>query len=104
MTSKYRNIKTVIDGVTFDSKKEAARYQQLKLLERAGEIRHLTLQPRFPLDVNGKHICDYVADFTYIDQASGKSVTEDAKGMRTPVYKLKKKLTEALFHIRIVEV
>lgn len=93
--NKYRAIKTEVDGITFDSKREAARYMELVLLERAGEISRLELQPKYDCVVNGKKICTYKADFRYFD-ANG-SVVEDVKGMKTPVYRLKKKLVEALY-------
>jgi hypothetical protein len=101
MRNKYRAVKTVVDGIKFDSKKEAARYQQLKLLERAGEIMELTLQPRFDLIVNGVKCGFYKADFQYLEV--GKYVVEDVKGMKTPVYNLKKKLVKAIYGIDIFE-
>lgn len=112
---KYGNKKTQVGGITFDSKKEAARYQELVLLERAGEIRNLVLQPAFVLTVNGMKICSYKADFRY-DQVQrdglgmrmmGRGMTnvvEDVKGMKTPVYRLKKKLMKACHGIEIQEV
>lgn len=101
MRNKYRAIKTVVDGVKFDSKKEAARYQELKLLEKAGEIMYLTLQPRFDLIVNGVKCGFYKADFQYL--TVGKTVVEDVKGMKTPVYNLKKKLIKAIYGFDIFE-
>lgn len=100
--SKYGAKKTEVDGFVFASKREAARYSELKTLERAGEIQHLQLQPRFPCFVEGKLICTYIADFQYHDK-EGRHV-EDAKGYKTDVYKLKKKLVEALYGIVIEEV
>lgn len=96
--SKYNAKKIKIDGHTFDSKREAQRYCELKLFLRAGEIRNLVLQPRFLLqdeffdknEIKHKKI-EYVADFMYIDKC-GKTVVEDVKGVLTDVYKLKKKL------------
>ena len=93
--SKYRNVKSVVDGITFDSKAEAKRYMELKLLERAGEIENLTLQPKFDCVIDGKKVCSYRADFSYFTRE--KRVVEDVKGYKTSVYKLKKKLVEALF-------
>jgi hypothetical protein len=93
--NKYRAVKTEVDGIMFDSKREAARYMELVLLERAGEISRLELQPKYDCVVNGKKICTYKADFRYFN-ANG-SVVEDVKGMKTPVYRLKKKLVEALY-------
>jgi hypothetical protein len=94
---KYRNIKTTIDGIIFDSKREAARYFQLKLLERAGELKELKRQVTYRLEVNGQLICKYIADFEYISINTGELVTEDLKGFITPEFKLKAKLFKAIF-------
>lgn len=104
MTNKYRNVKTVVDGHTFASKAEARRYSELRLLEKAGEISGLELQPRYPIVVNGFKICTYVGDFRYFDRASKTLITEDCKGMRTPIYRLKKKLVRAMYGFDIREV
>ena len=101
--TKYRAIRTEVDGHVFASKAEARRYQELKLMERAGLIEALRLQPRYPLHVNGRLICTYVADFAYTDLEHGEAVVEDVKGVRTPVYNLKKKLMKALYQIDITE-
>lgn len=94
---KYNAKKTMFDGIQFDSQKEAFRYGELKLLERAGEIAELELQPRFLLqegftDSKGKRRrkIEYVADFQYIE--NGKIVVEDSKGFKTDVFKIKEKL------------
>jgi dsDNA-binding SOS-regulon protein len=101
--TKYHNKKTVIDGITFDSKREAARYQELKLLETAGEIQDLVLQPSFELRVDGgKVVGKYYADFKY--RIGARVVIEDSKGVRTDVYRLKKKIVEAVHNIKITEV
>ena len=100
--SKYSNKKTELDGYTFDSKTEANRYAELMLAEKAGDISNLELQPKFLLEVNGKKIATYIADFRYIE--NGKTVVEDVKGVKTPVYRIKKKLTEALYDVKIIEV
>jgi hypothetical protein len=100
--SKYKAIRTEIDGHTFASKAEANHYRHLKLLEKAGQITNLTLQPRYALDVNGVHIANYIADFRYWDEGGRRIV--DVKGMKTPVYKLKKKLMLACHGIVIEEV
>ncbi len=99
---KYGNRKTVVDGITFDSAKEARRWGELQLMVRAGYISDLERQVRFPLDVNGKPVCHYVADFTY--HRAGQKVVEDAKGFRTPEYRLKAKLMRAVHDIQIEEV
>ena len=106
--NKFGNVKTTIDNIVFDSKLEASRYLQLKLLDRAGEIRALEIHKRIPLMCGDKPIlftskrypkgrqAVYEADFDYIDVASGKRVTEDTKGQRTDYYKLKKAIMEAM--------
>ena len=99
---KYRNRKTSIDGRTFDSKLEAARYVELKRLQEGGIISGLRCQVPFALEINGNLICKYVCDFRYVD-IDGKTVTEDAKGMRTREYTLKKKLMKAIHGIEIRE-
>jgi hypothetical protein len=100
--SKYGNVQTVVDTLTFASKAEARRYGELKLLEQAGVIQQLVCQPKYPIVVNGKKICDYIGDFAYLD---GKGlVLEDVKGMKTPAYRLKKKLVLACYGIEITEV
>jgi len=127
-TAKYNNIKTVVDGITFDSRREANRYCELKLLVKGGLISNLELQKKYvlieaqyaPDEVktlkNGKQkivkgellerSCVYKADFTYIDNATGKTVVEDTKSIatRTPEYKIKKKLLLKLYGIHIVEI
>jgi len=92
--NKYRAIKTVVDGITFHSKKEAERYKILALLESQGKIDNLRLQPRFPLMVNGVKIGHYIGDFMY--SCNGREILEDVKSIatRTPVYKIKKKILE----------
>lgn len=109
MPSKYHARKTVVDGITFDSKREAKRYGELKLLERAGAIKGLQRQVRYELipafDVDGKHYrpTSYVADFVYTDTATGAEVVEDCKGYRTDVYRLKAKMFAHKFGVVILE-
>ena len=106
--SKYKNQKTKLGGFTFDSKKEAERWVKLSLLQRAGEIHNLEKQVKYELQpkftINGKVVraITYTADFVYT--VEGKTVVEDVKGMRTDVYKLKKKLFEYRYGIEIKEV
>jgi len=105
--SKYHNIKTVVDNITFDSKLEAKRYGELKLLEKAGEISELQLQQKFPLVTLTRQktialIGRYIADFTYQD--GGNLTVEDTKGMATPLYKWKRKHFEAQYGIKITEI
>jgi hypothetical protein len=116
--SKYRNRKTEVDGIVFDSKKEAERYGELTLLEKAKKIEDLELQPKFPVEVNGQKICTYIADFRYKEKlyvnfaqedwhVGTADRIEDVKSEATrklPVYRLKKKLVEAQYGITITEV
>lgn len=91
--SKHKNVKVVIDGITFDSGAEGERYKILKAKEKAGLIKNLELQVNYPLIVNGLKICDYRADFVY--EVGGKTVVEDVKGQLHDVFKLKYKLMYA---------
>lgn len=100
--AKYRNKKTVVDGIKFDSQREATRYSVLKIMQAAGVISELRLQVPYVITVNGLKICKYVADFVYVDK--GREVVEDVKGMKTPTYNLKKKLMKAVHGIEIQEV
>lgn len=105
--SKYRAQPTEVDGIRFASKKEALRYHGLKVEQGCGDIANLELQPQFPLHVVnplGVSVCigRYIADFRYT--RNGEVVIEDAKGMKTPVYEIKKKHVEAEYGIRISEV
>ncbi len=108
MWSKYHNKKTVINGITFDSKHEAERYLELVFMQKSGLISDLKLQVPFELipavKINGKtnRKAVYVADFVYKDE-KGNMVVEDAKGVKTDVYKLKKKLMAWIHNIEIKE-
>lgn len=117
--NKYKAVKTTIDGITFDSKREAKRYTELKLLEKAGHITHLELQPEYQITINGAKICKYKADFRYFTvrqenreqytNSKGEwqtptitgdkegQIVEDVKGFKTPIYRLKKRLVEACY-------
>lgn len=117
--SKYKSKKVTIDGVTFDSKKEANRFRELCLLERAGKITELKRQVKCVLipaqyepDTTGprggvrrgkliERECSYIADFVYVQ--GGKLVVEDTKGVRTKDYIIKRKLMLYLHGIRIKE-
>lgn len=107
--SKYNNKKIYVDGIKFDSMKEAKRYRELKLLEKAGEIFDLSLQVPYvlqdPYILNGRAVrsIKYVADFVYYDK-DGKNHVEDVKGIKTDVYKLKKKMLGYKYGIEIEEV
>ncbi len=94
--SKFGAVRTTLDGITFASKLEAARWGQLKLLEQAGEIRDLRRQVRHRFEVAGHHVCDYVSDFDYLT-STGLPVTEDCKGgPLTAAFRVKARLFRAL--------
>lgn len=100
--NKYRNRKTVVNGIKFDSKAEANRYCELKILERAKQISDLELQPKFILQDSFKNqkgqtirAITYIADFSYVE--NGKIVVEDVKGMETNEFKIKRKLFECKY-------
>lgn len=112
--SKYRAEPTKIDGIRFASKKEAAYYRDLVMLEAAGEVRHIQRQVAYELMVNGTRIGKYLADFVFdqrvrVNGASGiefawRSVVVDVKGFPTPLYRWKKKHVTAQYGITVVEV
>ena len=93
--SKFNAKPTYVDGIRFDSKREAHRYCHLKLLSQIGDITDLELQPKYDLMCNGTKIGFYKADFRYRDKA-GNVVVEDVKSgpTATPVYRLKKRILE----------
>jgi hypothetical protein len=107
--TKFRNVKVTVDGITFDSKFEAHRWTELRLEEKAGTIRRLERQRPFAIVINDFPVCTYIADFVYereIQFASGSSwqrIVEDAKGFRTEIYRLKKKLMRAALGVEILE-
>jgi hypothetical protein len=100
--NKYRAKKTEIDGIVFDSKAEARRYCELKMLEKVGEIAFLELQPKFELQKSYSHpktgrkvrAINYTADFRYHELASNLVVVEDVKGVKTQQFILRKKMLE----------
>lgn len=102
---KYRNVPTVVDGQKFDSKKEAQRWGELRLMERAGVISKLRHHVMYDLCVNGAIVAQYEADFVYLD--NGLEVVEDVKSPATrkdKVYRIKRKLMKACRNIEIREV
>lgn len=102
---KFGNVKQKMDGHDFDSTKELNRYIELKQMQESGAIKGLKVHPSFPLEVNGYEICIYEADFEYMEMGGSayRTVVEDCKGVRTPVYILKKRLMMALKGIEIRE-
>lgn len=120
--NKYQNHKVTVDGITFDSKREASRWLELKILEKAGKISNLQRQKKFVLipaqyepDIIGprggkkkgkliEHECAYIADFVYWDEEKHEFEVEDTKGVRTPEYIIKRKLMLWLKGIQIIEV
>ena len=107
--NKFNAVRTWNGGHWFASKREARRYTELLLLETAGEIKDIELQPSYRLmaptpDGSLVSTATYIADFRYRDIPTGKTVVEDVKGVRTQVYKLKKRWVEAQYAIKIVEI
>lgn len=107
--AKYHNQNVVIDGILFDSKREAQRYQQLKLMVKAGVITNLDMQVKYKLIpaqyIDGKCVekaVSYVSDFEYDE--NGKHIVEDTKGVRTKEYIIKRKLMLYKYGIRIKEI
>lgn len=108
--NKYNAKKVVIDGITFHSTKEGNRYLQLKQLRRAknpeDRVVEIKTQVKYPVRVEGKHICDYRTDFV-VTYADGRTEIEDVKGYKKgagyQLFKLKKKLVEALYNVDITE-
>lgn len=111
--SKYAAKKTTVHGITFDSKAESRRYLELLMLQRAGQIKSIELQPKFEIipaykhPVTGKRVraTHYIADFK-VEWADGNVTVEDVKSQptMTPLYRLKKKLVEREYGIEIKEV
>tara|TARA_A100001391_G_scaffold132660_2_gene91691 strand:- start:135 stop:479 length:345 start_codon:yes stop_codon:yes gene_type:complete len=98
--NKFGAKKTEFMGMKFDSKWEAERYGQLCKLQETGEISGLDRQVRFNIVINDQKICAYIADYTYYD-AENNFIVEDAKGVETDVFRLKKKLMKAVNDIEI---
>ena len=106
--NKYKNQKTIVNGICFDSKKEALRYTELKFLEKSQIIKNLELQVKYVLipKQEGERECSYYADFVYDDCKSDMSIVEDvksSKSFQTDVYKIKRKLMLYIHGIRIKE-
>ena len=106
--SKYNAKGKWLDGRWFDSQMEAARYLQLKELRKANLISEIEFQPEFSVSINNKQMFVYKADFSYnlIDPVTSRPlehIIEDVKGMKTPVYRLKKKMVEAAYDIFVAE-
>jgi len=96
---KFKAKATETDGIKFSSKKEANRYNILKLLQKSGDILFFLRQVPFHLPGGVKYICDFL-----IFWANGDVTIEDVKGFKTEIYKAKKKMVEALYPIEILEV
>lgn len=102
--SKYGNSKTEVDGIKFDSIREAKRYGELKIMQKAGIIGQLRLQVEYELNPGGTHSLKYLADFVYILSKTGETVVEDGKGALTQVYRKKRRLMLKVHEIKIKEV
>lgn len=103
---KYRNKKTVLDGFTFDSQKEANRYLIYKDEKERGRIKDFKLQVKYKFIINGKLVCSYVCDFVLL-HLNGSQEVIDVKSDATrklPVYRIKKKLMKAIYGIDVKEV
>lgn len=106
--NKFGAIKTTVDGITFDSKAEARRWSQLVILEKAGHISHLERQAAYlllpPVILNGKRkpAMKYIADFRYFDVTKGKTITEDVKGVITPLFRAKQHLMKHVHEIDVL--
>lgn len=101
--TKYHAVRTTVDSIEFHSKREAARYSELKLMEKGGYIRQLELQPVYVIDINCKRVCKVILDFRYFE--GGERVCEDVKGVDNALSRLKRKLVEAAYpgvKVRIV--
>lgn len=108
--NKYNARKVTVDGITFDSAKEARRWGELQILEKAGEISHLERQGKIYLMSGNTHLLGesgrklyYRFDFAYFCPRRNKRVIEDAKGMKTDVYKLKKAILIASYPGIVIE-
>lgn len=107
-SSKFGAQRIEVDGITFHSKREARRWQQLRILEKAKQITNLRRQVPYPIAIVNLEtgelvtVSTYFADFVY-DELAGHTVVEDSKGFRTDIYKLKKRLVEAQYGVRIYE-
>ncbi len=107
--SKYKAVRTTVDGVTFDSKREARRYQELKLLERAGKIRLLDRQVTYELapsvkiagEKRARPALRYKADFAYEDAVNGGLVIEDAKGYSDTAFRIRQHLMKSVHGIDV---
>lgn len=105
MPRKYNNQPTTVDGIRFDSKKEARRYCELDLLQKAGQITHLQCHPRYIFKVNGLTVGRYTADFCY--REDGELIVEDVKGgdaTKTEAYRMRKALMLACHGIEVKEI
>ena len=100
-TAKYGNRKTIVGSSVFRSKREAEAFTLLQAREHIGEIQQLRREVEYNLVVNGIHVCDYRADFTYLE--NGRLVVADAKGHKTKDYILKRKLMHAVHGVQILE-
>jgi hypothetical protein len=99
---KYRNIRVVVDNIMFDSKAEAKRYGELKILQTAGKISELGMQPAYPITINGHPVCIVKFDFKYFDNEKKCWVDEDVKGVDNALSKLKRKMVAAQYGIKVV--
>lgn len=99
--NKFGAKKVQADGYTFDSKAEALRYDELQLLEKIGRIQNLEVHPEFVVIVKGAQVCKVLMDFRYWDDPSEMFIIEDVKGKDNAMSRLKRKLVEAQYGIKV---
>ncbi len=99
--NKYKAQRTLLDGICFDSKAEAAYYASLKLRQKAGEVEDVEMQRSYALTINGVLVCTYRADFVFWDVAMKRRRVIDVKGMVTPVFRIKQKLMKACHGLEV---
>lgn len=99
--SKYRNAKTEINGIRFDSKAEARYFTHLKDRESKGEVHSVQLQRPYALTINGYLVSTYKADFTFWDDAEKRERVIDVKGVITPEFRIKSKMMKAIYGIDV---
>ncbi len=98
---KYGAKKKEIDGYVFDSQAEARRYEDLKLMEKHGDICKLEVHPKFTIEINDFKVCDVILDFCYYDNKDHRTVWEDVKGKDTALSRLKRKLVRAAHGVEV---
>lgn len=102
--NKYHAKITVVDNIKFRSKLEAKRWAELRFMERAGLIHDLKHHTRYPFFIDSVYIAFYESDFEYVEKKTGDKIVEDTKGYATDVYKIKRRLMQAIYGIEVKEI